>query len=37
MSLSIGAINCDIRSPEPLSSYLARADAEMYRHKRGMH
>lgn len=36
MSLSIGVINCDIASQEPLSGYLARADAEMYRQKRGL-
>lgn len=35
MSLSIGVVNCDPRSAETLSEYLARADEEMYRQKRG--
>ncbi|MBA5688310.1 GGDEF domain-containing protein [Rugamonas apoptosis] len=35
VSLSIGAIRCDIRGRETLSDYLARADAEMYCQKRG--
>lgn len=34
MSLSIGVINCDVRSEEALSEYLLRADEEMYRDKR---
>ncbi|XLZ72882.1 GGDEF domain-containing protein [Massilia sp. SR12] len=36
MSLSIGVINCDIGGQEPLAGYLARADKEMYRQKRGL-
>ncbi len=34
LSMSIGVINCDLHSEETLSEYLARADEEMYRHKR---
>lgn len=35
VSLSIGAISCDLHGRESLSDYLARADAEMYCQKRG--